>query len=166
METSEIKSVVEAGLARVNERLDRQDAKILQVQQKSLGGGGLMNAGLGGLLAKLAGDPQIQQLRDGHTKQILIKSDAGLASLIKSTVTGDGSQSDGASPQALRLNVFGEDPRRRLSVLDAMPRLPIMSGSFEYERLDGYVNAADNQSAESEAKEEAADLARYACTMR
>lgn len=47
---------------------------------------------------------------------------------------------------------LGNDPRRRLSLLDALPRIRVSSNSFEYNALDGYSNAAGYQANEGALK--------------
>jgi HK97 family phage major capsid protein len=154
---NEIKAAVDDGIQHLNktlhQKLEVQDEKILDIQQRMAGsiGGDVFTASRN-VLAKLSNDPQIASLRDRSVKTALVKLDASLPDLIKSAVTGNGSSSTGATPVPLRGQVFGEHARRRLSVLDVMPRLPVSAGSFEFERLDGYSAAAAFQANEGAPK--------------
>lgn len=47
-------------------------------------------------------------------------------------------------------------PARRLSIFDVLPRLKVTSNAFEFNRLDGYANAAGVQEKEGALKEEGA----------
>jgi HK97 family phage major capsid protein len=158
VETSEIKSVIETGMARIEAKygneLEKLGLKVRELQMKS-GGAGLSLAGLGGggLLAKLSADPQLKAMTDREAKSAIIKLDASIGQLLtKSTVVGDGGSSTSATPEPLRGQLFGEDPRRRLSVLDMLPRLPVSAASFQFEQLDNYAAAANYQAAEGEPK--------------
>ncbi|GLK90035.1 phage major capsid protein [Pseudomonas turukhanskensis] len=57
--------------------------------------------------------------------------------------------------QAQRADGLYNDPRRSLTLLDILPRLPVSVGSFEYMRLIDYVNAAAFQTEEGQQKAEA-----------
>jgi HK97 family phage major capsid protein len=134
-------------------RLDVLEDAVRDIQQKGESFGGEVVTGRSNVLAKLSNNPQIASLRDRSVKTALVKLDASLPELlIKSAVTGDGSSSTGATPVPLRAQVFGEHARRRLSVLDVLPRLPVSAGSFEFERLDGYSAAAAFQANEGAPK--------------
>ena len=50
---------------------------------------------------------------------------------------------------------LGNDPRRRLSLLEALPTQPMTSATFEWVSLDGYQNAADEQQIEGDIKAQA-----------
>ena len=47
---------------------------------------------------------------------------------------------------------IGEDPRPTLSLLAALPRMAVNQQSVEFQRLDGYTNAAATQAAEGDLK--------------
>ena len=47
---------------------------------------------------------------------------------------------------------LGNDPRRRLSLLEALPTRPMTSATFEWVSLDGYQNSADEQELEGDTK--------------
>ena len=53
---------------------------------------------------------------------------------------------------AHRYGQIAEDARRNITLLDVLPSLPLVSGSFEYMQLDGYSNAADYQEKQGDKK--------------
>ena len=57
--------------------------------------------------------------------------------------------------QAQRDPRLANDARRRLTLIDELPTLPVSGSSFEYNALNAYANAADEQSNEGVAKAEA-----------
>lgn len=75
---------------------------------------------------------------------------------------------------AHRHNEIGSDARRKLSLLDVLPSLPVTAGSFEFMQLDGYVNAADYQEKQgdkkaaqnTDAKLQTANIATIAITQK
>lgn len=81
---------------------------------------------------------------------IALKS-VGIDLLLKSTVTGTT-----AHTQTERAPGFGNDPRPGLTLLAAMPRLPVGSGKFDYVRLgSAFDDGADFQLTEGATKAEA-----------
>ena len=105
------------------------------------------------------GDPLTKALRD--ERLLAFKSDRGMrmasipvaasltALLTKTAITGDlQSTTDQYAVQAQRDPRLGEFSMRPLSILEALPRLPISSNTLEYNQLDNYSNAAAIQSVE------------------
>ena len=111
----------------------------------------------GGLQTKA--DPLGKALRDDRI--LAFKSDRGIRNasisinaplsqlLKKGLVTGDAqTSSDQYSVQAQRDPRLGENPMRPLTILEALPHLPIGSNTLEYNRLSGYSNLAAIQADE------------------
>lgn len=69
-------------------------------------------------------------------------------------VVGDvaGAGNDVYNVQPERAQGLFNNPTRRLSIFDVLPRLAVSSNSFEYNALDGYSNAADYQAKEGAEK--------------
>ncbi|MBN8428296.1 MAG: phage major capsid protein [Xanthomonadales bacterium] len=153
--SNEILDVVKTGIAGLQAQVEKQSAKILELQQKSASFGNFAGAALprnaNDIIVKLSADPALNGLRDRSQKQVILRSDAAIAE-VKNTVVGDGSSSVGLTANATRATVFGEHPTRKLTLLDALPRLAVFSGSFEFERLDNYLSAAAYQATEGSAK--------------
>jgi HK97 family phage major capsid protein len=115
-------------------------------------------ASVNALHKALAGDV-LKPLIDRHQKSVRIALTSTIATLRKSTIVGAGNEAssgqDQFNVQPFRSNVIGGDARRRLSLLDVMPRLQINVNSFEFNRLTGYTNAAGYQVDEGDTKPEA-----------
>jgi HK97 family phage major capsid protein len=105
----------------------------------------------------LSGDA-LKPLIDRHQKSVRIALTSTIATLRKSTIVGAGNEAssgqDQFNVQPFRSNVIGGDARRRLSLLDVMPRLQIAVNAFEFNRLTGYTNAAGYQVDEGATKPE------------
>lgn len=75
---------------------------------------------------------------------------------VKGFVVGDGANTNedayDVAPQ--RDPRLGDDPRRPLRLLSALPRMRVSSNSFEYNALAGYTNAAGYQGNEGNTKPE------------
>jgi HK97 family phage major capsid protein len=109
-------------------------------------------------LAAIGDDPGVTALRNGQTKSAIVQLKHSLPSLmIKSTIVGDtpSSENTGYSVQPQRMPGWANDPRRPLSLLDVLNRMEVTSGSFEYNQLDGYTNAADYQAQQGDTKAQA-----------
>lgn len=63
--------------------------------------------------------------------------------------------STGYEVQPQRAEGLYNDPRRRLTLLDVLPILPVTASSFEYVKLTNYVNTAAFQTEEGQQKAEA-----------
>lgn len=112
------------------------------------------------VLAKAIASAPLEALRDrSATRAVMSLAGVPLSAICKSLVTGDGSdvsssEAGGFAVHDQRSNMIGNDPRRRLSVLDVLPRMLVSSNAFSYSRLQYYVNNAGYQTAEGEAKPE------------
>lgn len=108
-------------------------------------------------LAKLSDDAGVKAMVAGTAKSAIVKLDGGIDTLRKSTVVGDieSSNEDLLSVPAQHYGVIGNMQRRPLGLLDFLPRLPVTSNSFEFNRLSGYSNAAGYQATEGALKPEA-----------
>lgn len=101
---------------------------------------------LGGILAK---SEQLKQLQAGAVKSITVPNELEIKALV-----GDaGSSNDDPFAVAAQRDpgIFNA-PRRKLSLLDFLPVVPATSNTFEFIRLDGFVNGVDYQLAEGDLK--------------
>lgn len=64
---------------------------------------------------------------------------------IKALVNDSSATNTQFSTAPQRFDGIGNDPRRKLSLLDVIPSLPVIAGSFEYVALDAYTSAAAYQ---------------------
>lgn len=112
----------------------------------------------GNPLAMLAKDAGIKSVAEGRSRNAMVKMDGSIHMLTKSLLVGDveNSNEDLFNVQANRASFIGNDPRRRLSLLDYLPRQKVTSNSFEFNKLSGYTNAADYQATEGALKPESA----------
>jgi len=152
---TDLKSNLTDKIAAIQTRLDANESFTLDVAQK------------------MASDPSFgaistRRISVNQTGQALTKSDslrdfvgnrsiktAGvqLPGLLKSLVVGDGSAGNDSIGVPANFDPrLGEGGQRKLSIFDILPTLPVNSNSFEFNRLDGYVNAADYQANEGAAK--------------
>jgi len=153
-EAEAIRAIDELTKAAVD-RMDRMDDAIREIAQ---GRDLATDDGRGGSrspLSMLATDPGITALRNGQTKSAIVQLKHSLPSLmIKSTIVGDGGNSETTpyNVQPQRMPGWANDPRRPLSLLDVLNRMPVTSGSFEFNALDSYTNAADYQAEQGDTK--------------
>lgn len=102
---------------------------------------------------------RLQAMREGAngTGRVLLKS-GGIKMLTKAVSnTGAGQAGDDAfNVVPDRWAGVGNDPRRKLSLFDVLPSLPVGTGTFEYMQLNSYVNAAAVQAREGDLKAEGA----------
>lgn len=106
--------------------------------------------------AEFVKSSQLQAMRDGAngTGRVTLKS-GGLKLLTKAIsntgVGQSGDQSYSVAPDRDSSNLWA-NPQRRLSLIDAMPTLPVSTATFLYMQLSGYANAAAVQAKEGDAK--------------
>lgn len=94
------------------------------------------------VLSSVTKSAQIESLRNRSSKVARIPLNNVS---IKSLVNDSSATNTQFSTQAQRHDGMGNDPRRKLSLLDVIPSLPVIAGSFEYVALDGYTSAAAYQ---------------------
>ncbi len=103
--------------------------------------------------AKISEDTQLSAMRERTSKSAIIPMTESVDTLRKSIVGGVGQVGDESYDlQANRATGIMNDPRRRLSLLDLMQRIAVSSSSFEFTTLDGFVDAANYQALEGDAK--------------
>ena len=153
---SDIQTVLERGLADVQKQVEAKhaemQAKFIELAQKGDNAFSTHTPAQKSVTAQLLESPQLKALRERTAKHISIPLD-GVS--LKAIVSDAGSSNDSPYPtQAQRDNRFGEDARRRLTLLDVAPRLAVGTGSFEFVQLDSYTNAAGIQVAQGDLKAE------------
>ncbi len=151
-----IKTVTNEVANRLNNMDSKIERAITEIAQKSEGYT-TMPGMIANPLTKLMSDPSIQSFRtDAGVKSASVTLPGKFSRLIKSVV-GDQASSgnDYYSVAPVRDNRLGEYAERRLSIFDVLPSLQVNSNSFEFNRLDNYLNAADYQSQEAAEKAQA-----------
>jgi HK97 family phage major capsid protein len=122
-------------------------------------GGSVGTDSLPELFKQFTDSDRFQALRDGaeSTGRITLK-DAPIPAVVKAALVsvqgGGGAGSFDVEP--IRDSRLFNDPRRRLSLLEVLPRMPVASNTYEFHILDGYVNEADFQATEGADKAETA----------
>lgn len=101
----------------------------------------------------LAKSESFQALRNRESKSATLTLNHSIKNLVQAGF--DSSGDDAYSSQAERDPRLANDPRRPLTLLEALPSLAVSAGTFEYVALNAYSNAAAEQSAEGVAKAEA-----------
>lgn len=166
MKMEDIKEIVENGLKKFDdkfadyeEQLQGLNATINAIGQKSLTGYSPESHNkASNHIAKLVNSPELKDFAQNRgIKSASVSFNNPITTLLVKSVVGDvvGSGNDLYAVQAQRGNGLGENPQRRLTVFDVLPRLPVNSNAFEYNVLDGYINAAAYQTKEGATKEEA-----------
>ncbi|NIC43322.1 phage major capsid protein [Aquabacterium sp. A08] len=173
---SEITQIVQKGIDQMQAQFGtrigelEQDYKGLsqalnEVAQKQGGGGifatGVQSSGPGaagnGALAKALNDERIRAMvADRGIKSASVTLNAPLASLLQfksGPVVGDVSSSatDLIDVQAQRDPRLGSFGARRLTLMEALPRIVVSSNALDYNVLSNYVNAAAIQAQEGAA---------------
>lgn len=110
--------------------------------------------GVNPLVKGFVSSPQFTALADGanSTGRVQIEG-VNLKALTNAGQGIAGSAEYSVQPQ--RADGLYNDPRRRLTLLDVLPSLPVKSSSFEYVKLSNYVNTAAFQTEEGQQKAEA-----------
>lgn len=158
---SEMKSLTAAQKEELGDLAARmKDAEQKLARRPGSGGFSDLGGGPGGgadILKAFLDSPQLKALQEGadSTGRVSLGkvSIASLRKDLTSTANGDSPQV-GFPVLQQRYGPIANDPRRRFSLLDALPRLPVSSNTFEFISLNGYVNAANFQGQELDLKSE------------
>lgn len=137
---------------------DEQAARLQHLEQVAARSANLGNAGHasgGDAFRAFLESDQLAAMRNGQpTTGRVALPDMSIRAAI--TNTGLGNTGDNAyDVQHDRRDGLFNDPRRVLTLLDALPSLPVTSGVFEYTQLTGYTNGAAVQTKEGDLKAEA-----------
>lgn len=152
---------VEKSVEKNSKAIDGLYATVMDIEQKGNGYRGLPGGRPRDPLAAASDMKALEPLASREVKSVRIPMTATIAELRKSTFvfgSGDGntsSESSGFDVQPQRLQTIGDDSRRRLSLLDVMPRVQVSSNAFEFNRLAGYSNAAGYQVNQGDLKSQA-----------
>lgn len=141
----------------IAKKSDEHESRIAYLEQIAVRGSSSAPYNHGSrVLKELTDHPRFTELLKGakSTGRIEI-NDVGVSMLRKDLFSlQSGASSVGIDVEAQRIDGFGEDPRRQLTLLDMLPRLRATSNTFEFLRMDGYLNNADAQATEGAAKPE------------
>ena len=145
MRNEEIKAI-EDGLAGIKSELEagverKFDALATEIARKmTTAGNGIMRGHKSNPLAKLAEDAGIKSVAEGRSRSAMVKLDGSIGMLTKSLLVGDveNTDEDLFNVQANRASFIGNDTRRRLSLLDYLPRQKVTSNTFEVNKLSVY----------------------------
>jgi len=152
---TDIAKTIEDGLAGIEKRFQEkfldQDAAIRELSQKQVGYA--PTDGAGGTLRKAFNDARIQEFRaDRGVKSVSVMVPGPLRRMLTEVkaVVGDmaGVGNNLLSVQPERDHRLGNFAMRPLSLLEALPHMPVGSNAFEYNEIVGYVNDADQQANE------------------
>lgn len=86
------------------------------------------------------------QLKNRETKSARITPSLSVKNLVN--LGADSSGDDAYPTHSERDPRLANDPRRALTLLEALPTLPMNSAVYEWASLDGYTNSADEQGGE------------------
>jgi HK97 family phage major capsid protein len=159
MELTEFKEAIEANAKQIRSELDGMKLKLesglTEISQKSENGFGLMTKATNNPIAALTKSDALRGfIADRSVKSAGVQLPGSIKTLVKGVVVGDvassGNQLIGVP--ATFDSRLGEGGQRRLSIFDILPSLPVGSNSFEFNRLDGYSNAAAYQTNEAATK--------------
>lgn len=161
---------VETTVAELEQKADRNYAElsavVTDVAQKAGSGMAIdgSNGGKGRSPAlTFAKSDELKALLERRSRRASVPMALTLKAL---TTAGLGGSTDGSYPtRADRDDRLANDPRRRLTLLEALPRIPVGSSSFEYAALSNYSNAAGEQGDEGATKP-AADVDTELVTAR
>lgn len=151
----EVLQAVQDGMKSVNERLNQYDRALTEIAQRA--DVARVSTGKRHPLSQLGEDAGIKAMAEDRARSAIVKMAGSIDLMTKSTIVGDAA-GDGEvlfNVPSQRLEGIVDAPRPRLSILDLLPRLKVSSNAFEYNRLDGYTNAADYQSREGDLKSQA-----------
>ena len=160
MSLDQIKGAIDAHISAVEQfkngaeqRINDLENEIVSMKDGAFAGRSLR--GGNGVLSELTKSAALQNfIQDRSVKSAGVKLTGMLKTLTKGTVVGDVASSNN---QLIHVPAqfdprLGEGGNRRLSVFELLPTLAVGSNSFEFNRLDGYSNAAAYQSQEGAVK--------------
>jgi HK97 family phage major capsid protein len=137
---------------------DLHKSFITMGQQMASGYSGGMPGNSASPLTKALQDERIKSfISDRGIPSASVRLQTSIPMLVKTTITGD-AQSDTSQYDVQRERAGGlfNNPMRRLTVLETLPRIPTSSNTFEWQKLSGYVNNAAEQANEGDTKAETA----------
>lgn len=156
---TDLTQVVKDGLANVQEKTDAQLREIRD-ELADLAQRGGAPSGFGQVARKSAGelvteDASMQAMMQRKSRAASVPLDGvSLKALVGDAGNTTGNSVYPVQPQ--RGQEMGNDARRRLSLLDVLPRIVATSGSYEFVSLDGFTNAAAVQAKQGDQKAEQA----------
>jgi HK97 family phage major capsid protein len=106
-------------------------------------------------LQKFIDSPQLKAVREGAPTTGRVEHKVGLAEVRKNLLSTQGAAvaTNQHNVAAQRSEMFGNDPRRNLALLDVLPRMQASSNTVEYHRLhSSFAHAAAYQTNESDGK--------------
>jgi HK97 family phage major capsid protein len=164
--SQELIDTVKKGITTLDEKYqakfaEMQAALIDNAQHQQNGAGMSVKTGpsAGSLQRAIEGDAGLKAYREGRSKEAMLAVEGGVGMLLKSTLVGDvqSSTTDLYPVQPQRAPGIYNDVRQPLRLIEAMPRMPVQSGSFEYVALDAaYTDDADYQVQQGDAKAQTA----------
>jgi HK97 family phage major capsid protein len=143
-------SAHKTSLDELGTRLDRVEARANRLNGDGTGAPPM-------IVKSIFDAPGFKAMKEGATSSGRITVPGSLKMLRKALLStqAGGSPNDGFSVLPDRYDGMGQDPRRKLSLLDALPHLAVTSNVFEFQQLNGYVNAAADQGGEGIVKAQA-----------
>lgn len=153
---SDVVEMVQKELKDIGANFSEVKGRLTELEQRAVRGGGKAGKSTS-VFAEICNNEKLDLLRNHESKSVTIPSEAGIK-MMRKGIVGDAGDSTWSSypvsPQ--RYDGFGGDARRKLSLLDVLPVIPVDSGSFEFVKLDSFTNGADYQVAQADTKAEQA----------
>lgn len=154
----QMKTKTDAELAEHQKAIADLKALTFDLAQQSVRGGNYLNVETfskpGDLSARFSDSDQFAAVKNGAPTTGRVALDGVSIKALTNAGAGVAGSTD-YNVQAQRADGLYNDPRRSLTLLDILPRLPVATGTFEYMRLIDYVNAAAFQTEEGQQKAEA-----------
>jgi len=150
---NEFKTRAEGRLERIEGKLASVDSAIMELAQKAEGFRGMPDGKKTRPLDELKSSPELQAFaKNRSVKSVNVPINGSLVEIkaVVGDVAGSGNDLYNVEPQ--RDSRLANNPMRRLSVFDVLPRLQVSSNSFQYNALDQYTNAAAYQTQEGAEK--------------
>lgn len=141
-----------------NERQAETGARLLEIEQKLVArrdgqSANDSHSGTNVVTAQVLETDGIAGMRGGMKSSGQINCKVGIRAAITNPNQGSGSTSFPTAPQRDGAGIRGI-PQPRLSLLDVLPIVPVTSATYEFVRLDGYINGAAYQKQEGDEKGE------------
>lgn len=142
-----------------DEKHAETSARLLEIEQKLAGGrhgrpSNEAHSESNAVTAQVVGADGITGFRSGMKSTGQISCSVGIRAAITNPNKGvTGSTSYPTAPQRDGGGIRGI-PQPRLSLLDVLPIVPVTSATYEFVRLDGYINGAAYQKQEGDEKAE------------
>src|SRR5690606_36713655 len=116
-----------------DKRIKELDSMVIDLAQRNTGSwAGMQSKKSTGIASMIEDSGLLAGLRSRAAKSVQIPLDIAIKAIVSDTAAGTNTQ---FVTETQRGQVIGEDKRRRLTLIDILPVLPVNAGTFEFVQL-------------------------------